>query len=419
MGSSQKLSRRDFLRTTAVAGAGLGLTATTSIGVAQEDKVVNMVGWGGDGPPAFMAAVSEETGIQINYDALPPVWNDVMAKITLWGQTQFDGIDVLWADDLIGGLWGMNGWAEDMTNTNAWQDNKDDVVDNVHVLNEAVGGVFRIFYFLGLEPFFYNKDLVPEPPTTWEELFSIGEAVTDQENGVWGWHPRTEGGHAFNTVLLALNHAGGDLETLADENSLVAFQFMQDWIRRGISSPTIISENNFGLAAAGKVGMWWNYEGNYNSFLTVEDSVLNEENLGLARFPMGPGSDVGLVHGWGYSVPSAGQNKATALELMDVLASREKMKDISIRFNGLVPAMKSLIEDEEITALARVLSAGPGWAELLRGAKFREPIVNSPQTTQLWQMFEQLGQQVLALELTPEEVQEWAVAEYDIIKMGI
>ncbi len=419
MSNSQKLSRRDFLRTAAAAGAGLGLTATTTIGVAQEEKVVNMVGWGGDVPPAFMEAVTEETGIQINYDALPPVWNDVMAKITLWGQTQFDGIDVLWADDLIGGLWGMNGWAEDMTNTNAWQDNKDDVVDNVHVLNEAVGGVFRIFYFLGLEPFFYNKDLVPEPPTTWEELFSIGEAVTDQENGVWGWHPRTEGGHAFNTVLLALNHAGGDLETLADENSLVAFQFMQDWIERGISSPTIISENNFGLAAAGKVGMWWNYEGSYNSLLTVEDSVLNEENLGLARFPMGPGSDVGLVHGWGYSVPAAGQNKATALELMDVLASREKMKDISVRFNGLVPAMKSLIEDEEILELAKVLSAGPGWAELLRGAKFREPIVNSPQTTQLWQMFEQLGQQVLALELTPEEVQEWAVAEYDIIRMGI
>ncbi len=419
MSSSQKLSRRDFLRTAAAAGAGLGLATTATFGVAQEDKVVNMVGWGGDVPPEFMAAVSEETGIQINYDALPPVWNDVMAKITLWGQTGFDGIDVLWADDLIGGLWGMNGWAEDMTNTNAWQDNKDDVVDNVHVLNEAVGGVFRLFYFLGLEPFMYNKDLVPEPPTTWEELFSIGEAVTDQENGVWGWHPRTEGGHAFNTVLLALNHAGGDLSTLADENSLTAFQFMQDWIKRGISSPTIISENNFGLAAAGKVGMWWNYEGNYNSLLTVEDTVFTEENLGLARFPAGPGSDVGLVHGWGYSVPTAGQNKATALELMDVLATRDKMKEISVRYSGLVPAMNSLIEDEEIIALAKVLSAGPGWAEMLRGAKFREPIVNSPQTTQLWQMFELLGQQTLALELTPEEVQEWAVAEYDIINMGI
>ena len=51
MSGSQRLSRRDFLRTTAVAGAGLGLTATTSIGVAQEEKVVNMVGWGGDVPP--------------------------------------------------------------------------------------------------------------------------------------------------------------------------------------------------------------------------------------------------------------------------------------------------------------------------------------------------------------------------------
>ena len=189
MSSSQKLSRRDFLRTAAAAGAGLGLATTATFGVAQEDKVVNMVGWGGDVPPEFMAAVSEETGIQINYDALPPVWNDVMAKITLWGQTGFDGIDVLWADDLIGGLWGMNGWAEDMTNTNAWQDNKDDVVDNVHVLNEAVGGVFRLFYFLGLEPFMYNKDLVPEPPTTWEELFSIGEAVTDQGERCLGLAP--------------------------------------------------------------------------------------------------------------------------------------------------------------------------------------------------------------------------------------
>ena len=60
----------------------------------------------------FFATAQKEIGIKINYDVLPAKWDDVMQKITLWGQTGYDGIDVMFADDLIDGLWGMNGGAE-------------------------------------------------------------------------------------------------------------------------------------------------------------------------------------------------------------------------------------------------------------------------------------------------------------------
>ena len=64
---------------------------------------------------------------------------DVMQKITLWGQTGYDGLDVMFADDLIGGLWGMNGWAEDLSKLEAISKNSSDLVENINVLANAVG----------------------------------------------------------------------------------------------------------------------------------------------------------------------------------------------------------------------------------------------------------------------------------------
>ena len=118
----------------------------------------------------FFATAKKEIGIRINYDVLPTKWDDVMQKITLWGQSGYDGIDVMFADDLIDGLWGMNGGAEDLTKLNAISKNSADLVDNITVLAKAVGGNYRQFFTMGYEPFMYNKTLVPTAPTTWDQF---------------------------------------------------------------------------------------------------------------------------------------------------------------------------------------------------------------------------------------------------------
>ncbi len=48
------------------------------------------------------------------------------------------------------------------------------------------------------------------------------------------------------------------------------------------------------------------------------------------------------------------------------------------------PPYRSMFTDADIVVKLPQLSLGGGWEEQIRGAKFREPDVSSPQVTQLW-----------------------------------
>jgi ABC-type glycerol-3-phosphate transport system substrate-binding protein len=254
-----ELTRRRLMQGAATAAGAVALGRPA----LAQTRTVNMVGWNSPALKTIFAKAEKEVGVKINYDVLPSKWSDVMQKITLWGQTGYNGIDVLFADDLIGGLWGMNGWAEDMSGLDAWTKHSADIVENINVLNKAVGGVYRIFFTMGYEPFMFNKSMVPAAPVDWSGLVSTAKAKT--KDGVWGWRPLGGEGHAFNTVLLMLNQAGANLDTLDDAATLTALQFMYDWVQTDKITPSsTVSEDNAAveaLAAAGKAAMWWTYDG--------------------------------------------------------------------------------------------------------------------------------------------------------------
>lgn len=410
-------SRREFLKTTAVAGAAAAGLAAPAI-AQSKTREINMVGWNSQALLPLFARSEKEIGIKINYDVLPAKWDEVMQKITLWGQTGYSDVDVMFADDLIGGLWGMNGWADDLSGLDAWTKNSDDIVDNITVLNKAVGGVYRVFFTMGLEPFFYNKSMIATPPTSWEEFVSVAKAHTDVARGVAGWRPLGGEGHAFNTVLLALNQAGANLDTLDDAATLKALQFMADWVQADkITPPSTVSEDNAAveaLAGAGKAAMWWTYDNGYNNILSVDGSTLTRDSIGVARWPKGPVTDNALAHGWGYMRPKASKRKDAAAEVINWLAQPEMIKAFDLA-QSAAPPYKALFKDPQIVAKLPILTAGPGWEEMIRGARFREPIVNHRAVTQLWTMFDKLGSYVLSGQKSPKEAQAWAMTEYQTI----
>ncbi len=412
------LTRRKFLQSTAAAGAALAMAPHVR---AQSANEINMIGWNSPVLMDLFARAESEIGVKINYDVLPSKWDDVMQKITLWGQTGYDGLDVMFADDLIGGLWGMNGWAEDLSGTDAWTKNSADTVQNIADLNNAAGGVYRAFFTMGLEPFFYNKSLVKTAPTTWEEMVEMAKAVTDADAGVYGWRPLGGEGHAFNTVLLMLNQAGGDLSSLSDPNSLKAFQFMSDWVQKEQITPgSTVSEDNAAveaLAAAGKAGMWWTYEGGLRNIIGVEGSTVTKETLGVSPWPAGPAGNTGLVHGWGVMLPKASKKKEAAIEVINWISSPQIVKEICAA-QSAAPPYRSMFEDADIKAKVPALSLDVSWSDLIAGAKFREPIISSPQVTQLWSMFDKLGSYILSGQRTPEDAQRWAADEYSPIKLS-
>ncbi len=411
-----KLNRRTFL-TSAAAATAVAATGFSTTHAQEAAKTVNVVGWNSPEWKALLEECGKTLGITVNYDSLPASWSDVMQKVTLWGQSGFDGVDVLFADDLIGGLWGMNGWADDLSGLTSYSSKTDDWVDNIVNLNNAVGGAYRMFFMLDAEPFYYNKKLVPTAPGTWEEMVSAAQGIT--KGDVWGWRPLGGGGHAFNTVLLMLNQAGADLENLNDPGTLTALQYMYDWVQTyKITPPSTVNEDAGtveGLAAAGKAGMWWSYGGALSGIPKIDQAVVTADDIAVARWPKGPASDVGLVHGWGFLSPKAASNKAAGQELINYMGTPEIARRITM-MTKVAPPLKSLIADAEIVKEIPLLSANGGWENTIRGAKFREPIVNHRQVTQLWNMIDKLGGYILSGEKNPQESQAWAVSEYQTIK---
>ncbi len=410
------LSRRSFLKSAAATGAALSLGVRTT--AAQEAaRTVNVVGWNSPDHQEILLNAGKELGITVKYDVLPAAWNDVMQKITLWGQSGYDGVDILFADDLIGGLWGMNGWADDLSGLDVSSKVQGDLVDNIAALNSAAGGIYRQFFLLDAEPFYYNKKLVPTAPKTWDEMTAVAQSVTSGD--VWGWRPLGGNGHAFNTVLLMLNQAGADLESLSDPGTLAALQYMYDWVQTSkITPPSTVNEDNTtveALAAAGKAAMWWSYGGSLKNVPSIDGSTLSIDDIGVARYPAGPASDIGLVHGWGFLSPKASANKAAAHELLNYLGQPEQVRNLVLKTNA-PPPLKSLLADPEIQAKVPLIMANGGWENTIRGAKFREPIVNHRQVTQLWTMIDKLGAYILSGQKNPADAQAWAMSEYQTIK---
>ena len=180
----------------------------------------------------------------------------------------------------------------------------------------------------------------------------------------------------------------------------------------------LLSEDNAAveaLAAAGKAAMWWTYDGGVGNLLTVDNTVLTKDNLGVARWPKGPASDIGFAHGWGFLLSKFSQKKDAAKDLLAWLSSKEIIREIDVG-QSAAPPYKSLFSDPQLVKAMPMLTAGPGWAEMVRGAKFRESIVNSPAVTQLWSMFDKLGSYILSGEQTPQEAQAWAISEYSSIR---
>jgi len=430
MGEQKRFGRRVFLKSAAIASVGLGLAAcapsTAPSGgeagapSAEDEREITLMAWDEEGFDSFNAEFTAETGIKVNQAIFPQgVWSDVMNKFALWSQTGYSGYDLTIADDLIAGMMASNGFAAELGDYDFWTDHEEDTVEGIHTLNSVLNGVYRIFFLLDLEPFFHYTELVPEAPKTWDELITFGKDATNADEDVWGWRPTNGVGHEFNTVLLMLNQAGADLDTLDDTATLEAFQFMQDWVfTHEITPKSTTSEGNdqiANLSALGKAGMWWNYTGGYRNALEHEQSVLTMENAPAARWPMGPASDIGLIHGWGWMLPKVGEKKDLAVEYLTWFSRPEVLKKYIINVHRDAPPRYSLINDPDVIEAIPTLALPVGWETILAGAKFREPIVNKKPVNELWSMFQNIGRFIFSAEKTPEETQQWAVTEYQRI----
>lgn len=203
---------------------------------------------------------------------------------------------------------------------------------------------------------YYRTDLVPTPPTTWDEM--MGMCSIAEENGIGcfaGQYAKYEG-LTVNTSE-AINSAGGSVLDADGKPSLTTPEAKEGlenlaaaYADGSIPKEAITFQEEQGRQAFqdGKLLFHRNWPYVYNLAAT-EGSSQVKDVLGMTALPGkdGPGASTLGGHSAGMSVYS--KNKATALDFLKFLTSEETQKFYAIQ-GSLAPVLGALYDDQELVA---------------------------------------------------------------------
>ncbi|WP_096186506.1 extracellular solute-binding protein [Evansella halocellulosilytica] len=223
------------------------------------------------------------------------------------------------------------------------------------------GKVYGLYTSTDSRVLFYNTELVPEPPKTWDEVFEIGAELTEQ--GYEGFlYPGGRGEGAMVTTLWPLFWAqGGELvdddgtpvfgDSENREKMLNVLNFIQDTVESGITPQRVASygsESDLNEElSTGNVAMFMG--GNWQD-ATMRD-VLSEEEFekwDVAHLPqLNEGHEVTSAGGWVWGIFAEEEEKQrAAFELVtDLFISEQGMGEYN-SISGHLPARLSVYDSE-------------------------------------------------------------------------
>jgi arabinogalactan oligomer/maltooligosaccharide transport system substrate-binding protein len=227
------------------------------------------------------------------------------------------------------------------------------------------GGTFAIPQVTDALALLYNKRLFEEAnvevPETMEELIEVGETIEAETDVTSAFYMRGDaywlqpflwayGGGLFNT-----DDQGNVTEILVNnEGSVEGLTFLLEEVLGTIAPENVDFANDYGNAMtafkAGDVAMILNGPWSTADVLSGEEFT-DEDNLGVAVIPAGPGGDRGSpIGGHSYVVYAGIQDEARtacAVEFARYLSSAENQGRLATELN-LLPTRNSAYELSEV-----------------------------------------------------------------------
>lgn len=202
---------------------------------------------------------------------------------------------------------------------------------------------------------YYRKDLVPTPPTTWDEMMEMCSIAKANNIGCYSGQYKQYEGLTVNAAE-AINSAGGSvldkdgkpslntpeakkgLENLvkayADGNiPQEAITFQEEESRRAFQSGNLLFHRN------------WPY---IYSLITTEGSSAVKDKFGMAALPGADGPGASSLGGHSAAISVYSKNKATALDFLKFINEEEQQKFFANQAS-LAPVLASLYDDTELT----------------------------------------------------------------------
>ncbi len=229
------------------------------------------------------------------------------------------------------------------------------------------GELYGVPYAVENIGFFYNTELVPEAPETWDEVVDISRSLMEAGEAQYGFI-RQEGDPyhfypiqtAFGGYIFGLDENGNyTAEDIGvdNEGSIAALEFIQGLIRDGMIPSGLDGGAAETLFQDGQAAMYITGPWNVGRFLD------EEVPFAIAPIPSGPNGDVGrpFVGVQAFMVSAFSENPLLAQAFLTEFVASEEFQYALYEEGNRSPALltaQERVEDEYLAALAEAGAVG-------------------------------------------------------------
>ncbi|MFD9947094.1 ABC transporter substrate-binding protein [Nonomuraea sp. NPDC059023] len=339
-------------------GLGLAACGGQDAGSTSTQKPAD----GGRGPLTFASGKFEAEATQKIVDTwnaahpnekvtsvlLPESADEQRRKLIQNAQTKSDAFDVLLIDAVWTGEFAANRWADELTGPR---------FDVTGFLPPSVetgkyrGKLYAMPLFTGTGLLYYRKDLVKEPPKTWDEMKKICAEVLPKQKGMscyGGQFDKYEG--LTVNFAEAVNSAGGQFPEVSSESAKQAARFLADGFTSGmIPKEAVTYKEEEGRVAfqEGKLLFYRNWAYMYEAANKTDGSSKVAGKFDVAPIPGLNGPGAGTLGGNNLALSAFSKHKETAKDFIAFVTSAEQEKAFAL-INSTPMARASLYEDPEL-----------------------------------------------------------------------
>ncbi len=270
-------------------------------------------------------------------------------------------------------------------------------------------------------PLMYRKDLIKEPPRSWDELGQIGTKLTAPPMYGVGI-PLSKKGYAsglYEWLFPTLWGAGGDFFTkdrkaaFAGEAGIKAYQLLYDLVHKykamaessvsddieAITQNMMAGTDTMAIIGTHRITLMWT------------GKATNKDNLGIAHIPsFEPGKpSPTFSDGWQAVIPRGAKNPDAAWALMQHICVDPESQLTNAKVGGELPPLKSVLDDPWFRS-----PAGADFAFALKYLDESKKNVFFPVTWErLMDNLSTAAQQVVAGQKSPVDALSAAAQEFD------
>lgn len=242
------------------------------------------------------------------------------------------------------------------------------------------GKVYGLPYGLEAIALIYNKELVPTPPTTWEELKAVAKKLQDGGKVDQGFGLHTSPADPYHTYPIFTGFGSyvfkqnpdGTYDPsnigLDNEGGQAAMRELDSMVKDGLLRQNIGGSDIDSLFVAGKIAMV--IDGPWR----LPDLRKSGIKYGIAKIPMMKQQPIPFVGAQGFMVSALGKNKEVAKAfLVEFLADDASMKSV-YEADPRIPAWlatQKAVTDPDIAAFAASAATG-------------QPMPAIPQMSKVW-----------------------------------